>query len=50
VESVVNWFTSIAEPVDDDRVPADSAGLTVNDSALLVTVLPFESVTATVTE
>ena len=33
-----------------DRVPAERAGSTVMESTLLVTALPVESVTATVTE
>jgi hypothetical protein len=48
VASVVAWSTSTAWPVDDDSVPADNAGSTVNVNDA-VAVFPFPSVTVSVT-
>lgn len=49
VEMLVVWLLSTGFWVAD-RVPADRAEPTVNERGLLSTALPFESVTATVTE
>jgi hypothetical protein len=45
---VVAWFTSTEWPVDDDNVPDDNAGSTVNANDA-VAVFPFPSVTVRVT-